>query len=280
MRISVIIPTFNRSASLARALDSVLSQKGVDEDFCLQIIVVDDGSTDNTQSFVKSSYPQVTYLRQANQGVSSARNVGLKKADGEWIALLDSDDEWLPHKLSTQLRELANTQYQVCHTQEVWVRDGVRVNQLKKHQKHRGWIFQHCLPLCAMSPSSILIRDKVVDEVGCFDEELPACEDYDYWLRLTAQHPVAYVEQPSIIKYGGHADQLSRRYWGMDRFRVRALENALKLTLKEGDRAAALTMLNKKLQILLNGARKHQNYGLIKSCEQKLERYAGNGNVA
>ncbi len=100
----------------------------------------------------------------------------------------------------------------VCHTDEIWIRNGRRVNARKKHGKKGGWIFQHCLPLCAMSPSSIMIHRDVFTALGGFDERLPACEDYDLWLRITARYPVLFTRQPLIEKYGGHDDQLSRKY--------------------------------------------------------------------
>lgn len=233
----------------------------------LQIIIVDDGSTDNTQQLVATEFPEVDYLRQSNQGVSAARNAGLRKAQGDWVALLDSDDEWLPNKLVLQCQQLQKTGLLVCHTEEIWIRDGLRVNQMNKHQKMGGWVFEKCLPLCAMSPSSIMIHSSVFDRVGIFDESLPACEDYDLWLRIAAEFEVAFVEQPCIRKYGGHADQLSRQYWGMDRFRVRALEKILSGPIKASMRTAARSMLTTKLDILSAGAVKHGNTELILECE-------------
>lgn len=272
MLVSVIIPSFNRCGLLPRAIDSVFSQQGVD----LEVFVVDDGSTDGTECLIRDSYPEVNYIKQGNAGVSAARNTAIKKAKGTWIALLDSDDEWLPNKLSEQLLELEKRNLHVCHTQEIWIRDGVRVNQMNKHKKQGGFIFERCLPLCAMSPSSILMHRDVFERVGLFDEALPACEDYDLWLRITALYEVAYLEQPFIRKYGGHEDQLSRAHWGMDRFRVIALDkllnNALCLqNLTQIQKDAAQTMLLKKLKILLKGALKHGNTDLAADCQAKLD---------
>ena len=98
---------------------------------------------------------------------------------------------------------------------------------MHKHAKAGGWIYTHCLPLCAISPSAVLIHRSIFDCVGLFNEQLPACEDYDLWLRICARFPVHFIPEPLIIKYGGHDDQLSRRYWGMDRFRIQALEDIL-----------------------------------------------------
>ena len=116
--ISVIIPSFNRSQVLKRALFSVKQQTTSKE---LEIIVVDDGSTDDTKLMLQTEFPAVTYIFQENKGVSAARNVGLHSAKGQWIALLDSDDEWLPNKLTAQFELLEKTGLKVCHTEEIWI---------------------------------------------------------------------------------------------------------------------------------------------------------------
>ena len=145
------------------------------------------------------------FIQQSNAGVSSARNVGIKRASGDWIAFLDSDDEWLPEKLETQMNALyKNPEIKICHTNEIWIRNGTRVNPKKKHEKFGGWIFQKCLPLCCISPSSVIIHKSIFKEIGLFDDSLPACEDYDLWLRITARNPVLYIKDSLLRKYGGH----------------------------------------------------------------------------
>ncbi len=264
--ISVIIPSYNRAHTLQRALDSVLAQTLLAD----EIIVVDDGSTDNTEQLIRQHYPDVIYLKQDNLGVSAARNRAIKTAKGEWLALLDSDDEWLPHKLETQLALFEQQPgHKLIHSDEIWIRNGKRVNQMNKHTKVGGWIFQKCLPLCAISPSAALIHNSLFDEIGLFDESLPACEDYDLWLRITSRYPVLYCEEALILKYGGHADQLSQQHWGMDRFRIRALVNCLShCKLSAEDFSAAHKMLEKKLRILLKGAAKHNNHEIINEFSQ------------
>jgi glycosyltransferase involved in cell wall biosynthesis len=265
--VSAIIPTYNRRELLPRAIDSVLAQKTSSNVEC---IVVDDGSEDGTADLVKSRYPDVRLIEQSNRGVSAARNVGINEASHDWVAFLDSDDEWMPNKLDSQLRHLDECGLLVSHTEEIWIRNGTRVNPHRKHAKRGGWIFQHCIPLCAISPSSVLMHRDVIDAVGEFDESLPACEDYDYWLRLTCQFEVAFHETPAVIKHGGHQDQLSRQHWGMDRFRVQALEKILDADLTNEDRSAARRMLRQKLRILLIGARKRANQQLVEACESRL----------
>lgn len=269
--VSVVIPTFDRQSVLPRALESVLAQtRPVDE-----IIVVDDGSTDGTAAMVADEFPMARLVGQENLGVSAARNRGIELATGEWIAFLDSDDEWKPEKIERQLLALAaHPMDRVCHTDEIWIRHHRRVNPRRKHAKFGGSIYRYCLPLCAMSPSSILIHRSVFDEVGVFDEDLPACEDYDLWLRICARLPVHYLDQALVVKYGGHPDQLSRRIWGLDRYRVRALEKILESgVLDDEDREATLRVLLEKIEIFLSGAEKRQRWDDVETFRFKRRRW-------
>jgi glycosyltransferase involved in cell wall biosynthesis len=208
-------------------------------------------------------------MQQPNRGVSAARNHGIRKATGDWIAFLDSDDRWLPAKLEAQFRLIEqHPGHRLCHTEEIWIRNGKRVNQMLKHTKSGGHIYSQCLPLCVISPSSALLHHSLFEETGLFDETLPACEDYDLWLRICAREPVLFVETPYIEKYGGHDDQLSRKYWGMDRFRVRALEKMLANDLlTPAQHAETVAMLLHKAAILEQGARKR---GKLKRADHYL----------
>lgn len=269
--ISVVIPTYNRESVLPRALDSVLAQTHP----ATEIVVVDDGSTDGTATCVEEEYPEVRVLTQENRGVSAARNRGIESSSGEWIALLDSDDEWAAEKLERQVTQLtAHPDVLVCHTDEIWIRHHRRVNPKRRHAKYGGWIFPYCLPLCAMSPSSVLIHRSVLDDVGLFDEEMPACEDYDLWLRICCRYPVLYVDEPLVIKYGGHPDQLSRRVWGLDRFRIRALEKILEAgVLGPEDRQAVLEILLEKIDIFVGGAEKRDKWDVAESYRFKRRQW-------
>ena len=269
--ISIVIPTFNRCRLLKRALTSVYKQTYSE----YEIIVIDDGSTDGTAEMVQKWFPDVRYFYQSNKGVSVSRNKGLEMAIGGWIAFLDSDDEWLPQKLEKQIELLKSTpDYKICHTEEIWIRDGIRVNQMKKHMKTGGWIFPQCLPLCAMSPSSILIHCSVFEDVGNFDITLPACEDYDLWLRITAKYPVRYIEEPQIIKYGGHEDQLSKKYWGMDRYRIYALQGILSgNTLNQDNKQQATAMLLKKCRVFQKGALKRDKLDDVQYYQRIIDQH-------
>lgn len=269
--VSIIIPTFNRKTLLRRALHSVYQQSYS----TFEIIVIDDGSTDQTKEMINNDFPLVHYFYKSNQGVSAARNLGLEHAKGEWLAFLDSDDEWLPQKIENQINLLkSKSEYKICHTNEQWVRHGVKVNQMKKHKKSGGWIFPQCLPLCAMSPSSILIHESVLDDIGHFNTGLPCCEDYDMWLRITAKYPVLFIEEPQIIKFGGHDDQLSKKYWGMDRFRIQALQNILSNNvLNEANRQKTIAELLKKCRIIQQGAEKRGKNEDVKFYQEIIDQY-------
>lgn len=262
--VSVVIPTFNRSHILERALRSVLGQTVAAREIIREIIVVDDGSTDDTASLVQAQFPEIKLIRQENKGVSAARNHGIRCADSEWIAFLDSDDEWLPNKLELQLvAAKRHPDILLWHGDEIWIRKGKRVNPRQKHAKSGGWIFQLCLPLCCISPSATMIKKSVFEEIGWFNEALPACEDYEFWLRFCAKHPVGFVAEKIIKKYGGHHDQLSIKYWGMDRFRIESMRRVLlEYELHLEDKKALIEEMKFKINVMKIGAEKHKNEGL------------------
>ena len=219
--VSVIIPTYNRRESLTRALASVLEQSFRD----WEVLVVDDGSEDGSRQAIRRLRDsRIRYVHQENQGVSSARNTGIRLSRFPWISFLDSDDYWKPAKLERQLEALRHRrQYRVIYSDEIWIRRGRRVNPKKIHRKYSGWIYHRCLPLCIISPSSVLMHRQVFEEQGLFDEAFPVCEDYELWLRIASRHPLLFLREALIVKTGGHPDQLSRSLWGMDRSRVQSL---------------------------------------------------------
>ena len=264
--VSVIIPTFNRERFLPRAMRSVLEQSFRD----LELLVVDDGSTDGTGEIVKSLGDSRTrYFHQQNRGVSSSRHLGIKEGKRKFCSCLDSDDEWLPRKLERQIEFLEeNPGYDAVHTDELWIRNGRKINQKKIHRKYGGWIFPHCLPLCVISPSSIMLNREIFNETGFFREDFPVCEDYEFWLRLASSRPILFINEALVIKYGGHKGQLSRKYWGMDRFRVQALRiNIASGILSPLQKKQAEKELVKKCLILEKGFRKR---GKIEEAERYL----------
>ena len=267
MKISVVIPTYNRYEVLKRALTSVFAQTYQPS----EVIVIDDGSTDETSQIIQD-FPSIIYRFQNNAGVSSARNLGISLCSCEWIAFLDSDDAWHEEKLALHVSlHQANKALLFSYTDELWIRDDKQVKIPKKFQKFGGDIFSQCLSHCIIAPSSALIHKKLFEEIGLFDENLEVCEDYDLWLRLTCKHKVGLVEQKMTIKYGGHEDQLSTKYWGMDRFRVVALEKLLAHHIREDEVKA---MLVQKYNLLLQGAKKHQKLDETKIYEERLKSLA------
>ena len=269
MKISVIIPTFNRIDLLKRAIDSVLNQSIKPYD----IIVVDDGSIDGTSDMIQQKYKSIKLIQQKNSGVSAARNNGIKNAQGDWIALLDSDDEWKKNKLEEQVNKLTdNPKYDFCHTNEIWIRNGIRVNQKKRHKKYGGFIFDKCLDICRISPSSVLFNKNIFNHVGWFNDKLPVCEDYDLWLRITAEFEILFIDKPLIVKYGGHNDQLSHSVEAIESFRIKALESLLENSdLSKINRIHAVEMIIKKLDIYLNGLVKRNKHNESKKIAEKIK---------
>jgi glycosyltransferase involved in cell wall biosynthesis len=249
VKISVIIPTFNRAKLVQRAIKSVLNQTLKP----YEIIVVDDGSTDDTLEVLKN-YP-IKVLTQKNKGISSARNLGIKNATGDIIALLDSDDEWLPTKLKLQLK-LFEDGFSFTHTDEIWIRDNQELKQKAHHKKPDGECFYENISFCKISPSTIMIEKKLFEKVGYFDEDLEVCEDFDMWLRVLKVTPIKLLPIPLTKKYAGEDKQLSFKYFAMDRFRIKAL-------LKHLPDSKIYHEIEKKLSILTYGAKKHQNKTIL-----------------
>ena len=268
MEIACIIPTYNRKHLLQRTIESVYNQTYP----CNEIILVDDGSTDGTSEWIKEKYPQIVFLFQKNQGVSSARNKGIKAASSKWIALLDSDDEWLPNKLEKQVKLLkSNPEYFFCHTNEFWIRNGSQLNQMKKHQKYGGDIFFQILDMCRISPSSSLFHRSILDKVGYFDEDFIVCEDYDLWIRIASEFHVLFLDEFLIKKYGGHKNQLSKVSNGIERYRIDVLEKLIKYNFSKKQLSAIRTELIKKLKIFSIGAKKRQKLIEYKNAIKRID---------
>lgn len=269
MNISAVIPVYNRETTIRRALDSVLRQTLPPD----EIIVTDDGSVDGTPEILKSYGSAIKIIRTANRGVSAARNTAIDRSSGTWIALLDSDDEWLPHKLEMQAEYLGrHPGLKICQSGEIWIRNGRRVNPMKKHLKPEGDIFFPSLKMCLVSPSAVIFQKLMFESVGGFDEDLPVCEDYDLWLRISLNYSVGLVPGFGIRKYGGHPDQLSSAYWGMDRFRIKSLEKLIDNNVLDPVRLAeVLSVITAKLKVLINGAEKRNHRCL--NWKMKLKKY-------
>ncbi|MBW2572599.1 MAG: glycosyltransferase [Deltaproteobacteria bacterium] len=271
-QVSVIIPTYNRGWIIKEAIDSVLAQDYTE----FELIVVDDGSTDHTADVLDSYRNVIKVLSQKNKGVSAARNRGIAEASGKFIAFLDSDDLWLSQKLSAQIEFFTQTpDALICQTEEVWIRNGLIVNPKKRHKKPSGMIFEPSLALCLVSPSAVMIRRSLLEIVGNFDETLPACEDYDLWLRISCRFPVYRIDTPLIIKRGGHEDQLSASF-GLDRFRIKAIKKIIESGfLSKRQYAAAVKTLKEKCNIYAAGCRKRGRIDEANYYVKLADKYLG-----
>jgi glycosyltransferase involved in cell wall biosynthesis len=253
--IDVVIPAFNRRRLLAAAIESVFGQTCRN----FRCLVVDDGSRDGTGKMVEQFGPAVVYLRQENRGPAAARNRGIRAGRAPLVAFLDSDDRWLPEKLEIQAAAMAREkEYLISHTQETWYRRGELLPQKKRHLKPEGDIFARALEICVVSMSTVMVRRELFDRAGYFDEDLPCCEDYDFWLRASLKTPFLLVDRSLTVKEGGRPDQVSAIYReGMDRYRIRSLANLIAgedLTAEQENLARA--ELKRKCRIFGNGALK------------------------
>jgi len=271
MVIDVILPTYNRCELLERSIQSVLRQTHTE----FHLYVIDDGSTDGTENYMKkfSDSPKVHYLKQENKGVSSARNLGIRSSQSEWVTFLDSDDEWLAHKLKTQTDFAKNhPQLRFVHSNEIWVRNGIRVNPKKKFDKSNTDIFLRSLQTCLISPSTVMMRRDLLEQHGLFNEDFIICEDYDLWLKVLAQEEVGFIPDNLVTKHGGHEDQLSTKYPAMDYWRIKSLITlSSNLNLDPDKREQVLMEIEKKAPILLAGFEKHQNFEDLKKLNELLK---------
>ncbi len=272
MKISTIIPTFNRLHFLERAISSVTAQtKKVDE-----IIVVDNGSTDETGIEILKNFPEIEYIFEPSGGVSTARNTGIRNASHDWIALLDSDDEWKKNKIELFDRHFKKngTKPKIWHSEEIWIRDGKYVNQKSYHKKKGGNLFADCLEMCCISPSSSLIHKDIFKNHGYFDESMEVCEDYDLWLRICSKEEIGFMEENLVVKHGGHSDQLSKKFWGMDRFRVLALIKLARTNrLTHLQKIMVKQAIIRKLEIIINGAEKRDNQNILEKFAPILHQW-------
>jgi glycosyltransferase involved in cell wall biosynthesis len=276
---SVIIPTYNRAKLLKIAIDSVLSQSFTD----FELIIIDDGSTDGTAHLVdeysqrtpktKHRKPKLSYIHQPHQGVASARNRGVKEAKGEFICFLDSDDRFRKDKLEITYKYIKKyPRCNVFHTEEIWYRNGGLLSQKAHHKKPSGDVFRNVVKLCCVGISTAAIKRELFDQIGIFDEKLPACEDYDFWLRVSSKFPILLIPQYLTIKEGGQSDQQSKKYPAMDRFRIYALKKILEQgELTKENYRIAYRELQKKCNIYIKGAKKRGKLDEVSSCQKLVD---------
>ena len=204
--VSVVIPSFNTERYIREAISSAVSQGHPD----LEVIVVDDGSTDATADIAESFGPPVRVFRQTNQGSGTARNRAIAESRGDFIAFLDADDVWLPGKLDAQLAVLASDPdlggvYTAWHVWEPAAdgryvappEDSAGACEIDAHQS--GWLYHHLLLDSVIFTSSLILRRRVVEAVGNFRPDLRRGQDYDYWLRLSRVTRVAKLARRFVL---------------------------------------------------------------------------------
>jgi glycosyltransferase involved in cell wall biosynthesis len=256
--LTIIIPTYNRLPFLKSALKSVFCQTYRR----FQLIIADDGSTDGTGDNVQSlnnSDENLRYLRLPHCGMpGKVRNAGARLATGDFLAFLDSDDLWKPEKLARQIAFFEeHPDMMICHTREIWQRGEKIVSQAGQKHRRSGYIFADALKKCIIGPSTVMMRRELFEEFGGFREDLEIAEDYELWLRITAKYPVGYIDEPLVIKRGGHADQLSEKYGQIEVFRIKALLVNLEAGIFAGEqRELAARELVRKCRIYAQGCEK------------------------
>ena len=232
--ITAIIPAFQRPRETRRAIQSVYDQ----------------------------TYPvsacSVIREPESAQGVSYARNYGIHHAQTPWVAFLDNDDYWLPDHIERLCKTHAEAPfYYWLQSPEQWIRHGKPVMPQRHHIKVAGWIFDAACQRCMVSPSAVLIRRDWLLAHGGFQTQLPACEDYDLWLSLSRELPIGLSPIPTVVKYGGHADQLSHRYLAMDIYRLASLIRHLLSEHHPVYQKKILATIQNKFKILYRGAQKN-----------------------
>lgn len=198
--VSVVIPAFNAGKYIGDALGSIVSQSYVNH----EIIVVDDGSTDNTESLINENYPSVRLMRQRNLGPAAARNKGIINSKGKYIAFLDADDVWLPEKLEKSVKALeADSAAALVYSGRCWVGEYLQPIDIKdKPEFYSGDVYYELFMGNFISTTSVVVvRKSVFDELGLFneDQQLRVCEDYEMWLRIADRFPIRSISQALVL---------------------------------------------------------------------------------
>lgn len=260
INISVIIPVWNRESCITRAIKSVLNQTTPP----MELIIIDDDSTDNTYKVITdycNNYHgniKCVIWKISHCGMpGKVRNIGMEKSNGNWIAFLDSDDEWFPQKLEKQCALITSSNIRWCHTKERWIHNGKEISQKKQCHKRRGNIFDDALKKCIIGPSTVMIARTMFEELGYFREDMEVCEDYELWLRFLNKYEIEYLDEPMITKFAGHENQLSQKYEYIEKFRIDALSHLIQnSTLKYNNNIKAQKELERKQYIWEQGRKK------------------------
>ncbi len=205
--ISVILPTYNRSSTISRSIESVLSQTYKDFEF----IVVDDFSTDDTHCVVENYSSEIKYIRhETNRGAAAARNTGIKNSSGEYIAFIDSDDEWHPEKLERQIEIFSESSSDVGVVYTGFYKCSDNKRELGNIPTKRGYIYEDQLMKDWVNPTSTtMVRSACFESVGGFNPELNARQDYELWIRIARNYQFEYIKEPLVTMYVGNENRIT-----------------------------------------------------------------------
>lgn len=232
--VSVIMPAFNTEKYISQAIESVLDQTYQD----VELIIVNDGSTDMTEKVIQKYLNRISYIFQTNKGIAAARNIGIRASRGEYIAFLDSDDIWLPEKLKLQVNYLStHLDTDLVYADYATFDNGgiLEENFAFARQVPRpiGYIFQELLLKCLIFTSTVMLKRKVLEKTGLFDERFLIGEDYDLWLRISAEHKIGYITEV-VSKYRRHPSSITARDLSTNKpWEIKVIEKALKMFPEE-----------------------------------------------
>ncbi len=273
---SVIIPVYNRENLVSRAIDSVLQQTYPH----WELIIADDGSTDKTRS-VLDKYADnraISILSLDHCGKpGQVRNSAAVHSKGRWISFLDSDDSWMSDKLEKQIEYLGNHQnIRFIHTLERWERNDKIVSQAHRKHNKEGDLFKTSLGKCEIGPSTVMMGREIYLENNGFRNDLEICEDYEFWLRITSENAVGYLDEELVVKRGGHSDQLSTKYGFIENFKIEALKSLVDNEFFNGNQMfLAKKELARKCRIYSRGCRKRGKESEAENFESLYFFYSG-----
>jgi glycosyltransferase involved in cell wall biosynthesis len=297
---TVVVPTCNRREMVAQALQSVLAQTYRN----FELVVVDDGSTDGTpmhlmrllgaepraveilsrmnpaalnpffHQFVHDGIP-IQYQYHPNRGLGAARNRGIRHARGTYVAFLEAEDLWEPTHLQAQIAFLDGDGWaRIARVGGRQAKDGTRARRSRRAEEASGWIFSQALEACPAGLSCAVVHRGCFAECGTFDENMPACDDYDLWLRLAARFPIHYVAGPEVT-HRSPRPELASHSWTWDRFRVYALEKAFQSgQLNPEQRFLVSQEIVRRCEHLVEGYRRQKSEERANFYERKRKRFA------
>lgn len=300
-RVTVVLPTFNKRENVAEALESVLTQTYTERD----VVVVDDGSTDGTavdlfarfgaqpraRQIVESMNPAamkpfshafpsrgstIVYHYQSNRGLSAARNRGILETRGRLLAFIEAEDLWDRRHLDTHIRfRQDHPAAMVTCVGECPLKGNGRRHTAKSGlAQPTGWIFEQTLTASPLCTSAVLMSRRVIEECGVFDENLEACEDYDFWLRISPRYPIYGLEGAPIMRRSPRREP-SARAWSAEKFRVYALEKSFQSGHLDGhQRLLVAEEIVRKCERLVDGYRRTKSDERANFYERKRKRYS------